>query len=234
MNATMTCSLALNDLSTSERLTIWTVRRLNRPLQPSLRHRTTLAMPCFRQDFEAVSAAFRRAASRLARRNMRLGDIGLPAAEGVTQTEARFLAATSAAQNGERTRARDILRPLFPHHAVLGPIVTAITLLGACMAGAGHWLPRSARTGLPSGAVVAQQADTEPTISARVIRLETRRAMTEKKGEDTTAARDARPQSFIGGAALTTLARWHELDLDATPVLWARTDHAAPHPEIQR
>jgi len=101
-----------------------------------------LFMPCFRRDFEDVASAFATAIDRFAGLHGAHLDIAIPRAQELTRTEACILDATTAAQAGEEAAVRRILRAVFPHHHVLAPFAAAVTQLGACLAGAGHWLPR--------------------------------------------------------------------------------------------
>jgi len=136
----------LSDLSCSERLTVWTVRRLARRRvgmgAEAASPAEGLFMPCFRRDFEDVASAFAIAIERLAGLLDSHLDIAIPRAQALTRTEICILEATTAAQAGEEAAVRRILRTVFPHHHVLAPFAAAVTQLGACLAGAGHWLPR--------------------------------------------------------------------------------------------
>ncbi|MDT8872317.1 hypothetical protein RAA17_16765 [Komagataeibacter rhaeticus] len=105
-----------------------------------------LALPCFRADFAAVVEAFHMALGRLRAYQREPVDVGICNATHLTGTESRFLLAAAAAQEGREAEVRRTLRPIFAHHHVLSPFAAAITQLGACMAGAGYWLPRRATT----------------------------------------------------------------------------------------
>ncbi|GBQ66114.1 hypothetical protein AA103196_1296 [Ameyamaea chiangmaiensis NBRC 103196] len=189
----------LSDLSCSERLTIWTVRRLARrrtgaPAASAV-PAEGLFLPCFRRDFDDVATAFSTALDRLATVRGGALDIAIPRAQALTATEACLLDATTAAQAGEEATMRRILRRLFPHHHILAPFAAAVTQLGACLAGAGHWLPR------PRAVLTAAASDGVPADQ------ETRRA----------------------AASLSALVRWHDLDMGTTHVLWPQPDELAGH-----
>ncbi|WP_041249586.1 hypothetical protein [Gluconacetobacter diazotrophicus] len=222
----MTAGLTiLNDLSCSERLAVWTLRRLAGPPHPAGGQRTGRApaglfMPCFRRDFDDVTAAFRTALNRLAVLKMQALDLGLPAAQTLSTTESRFLDAISAAQAGEDARVRGMLRRVIPHRHVLAPFAAAVTLLGACLAGAGHWLPR--RT--PADDISAEDlAENGPPALAR--RREGDPGERNRGGRIQDCGTDGRRTvDLIGPGCLTAMARWHDLDMGMTQIMWPRPE----------
>jgi hypothetical protein len=196
----MTAHLTImNDLSCGERLAVWTLRRLAGPPRPTGRAQAGLFMPCFRRDFDDVTAAFRAVGDRMAALKVRMPDIGMPGAQALSTTETRFLDAIAAAQAGEDTSVLRLLRRVAPCRPVLAPLASAITLLGACLAGAGHWLPR--RNGAD---------ETPPSVRDD-----------DGRGDDLHGA-NRRPTDLIGAGCLTVLARWHDLDMGRTHVMWPR------------
>ncbi|KDU94660.1 hypothetical protein CFR78_08110 [Komagataeibacter rhaeticus] len=200
-------TIFMNDLSCSERLLVWCVRRL------SGEGRTGggmpgLALPCFRADFAAVVEAFHMALGRLRAYQREPVDVGICNATHLTGTESRFLLAAAAAQEGREAEVRRTLRPIFAHHHVLSPFAAAITQLGACMAGAGYWLPRRATTpALPNRPPVTQ------------LRRPSRDA----------AARPQSPSPTMSqpvGAGCLAAMRWHDADMGSAHVMWP--GHALP------
>ncbi|POF63547.1 hypothetical protein [Novacetimonas maltaceti] len=143
----------LSDLPCGERLAVWTVRRLVGPVHPmascaggadlpvSARSSALgLFLPCNRREFADVAQAFHNALAWMARQRLPLPDIAMAGVMHVTDVERRLLAATAAAQAGHDDEARIALRDVSSHDGVVARLMPAITLLGACLAGAGYWL----------------------------------------------------------------------------------------------
>nr|WP_244191776.1 hypothetical protein [Komagataeibacter swingsii] len=191
----------MNDLSCSERLLVWCVRRLS-GAGGGAGHMPGLALPCFRSDFAAVADAFHMALERLRAYHNGPMDVAICSATHLTGTENRFLIAAAAAQEGRETEVRRTLRPVFTHHHVLAPFAAAVTQLGACMAGAGYWLPRRGHNGgggslrwtRPPAAATTGMHGVAPAMPAAV------------------------PQP-VGAGCLAAL-RWHGADMDTAHVMW--------------
>ncbi|MFW7266405.1 hypothetical protein ACMAUO_00385 [Gluconacetobacter sp. Hr-1-5] len=194
----------VNDLSCSEKLAIWMIRCVTRREVPACTGASArpvasgLFMAGFRSELEGVVEAFRAAMSRMAGLRMERLDVGMPGTVILTTTEQGFLDATSAAQNGNEAAVRSALRRIFPHHYVQSRFAAAVTVLAACLAGAGHWLP-SRR---PSPGV-------QPP---RLIDMQT--------GE----ADAPRPQD-ADTAALVAMARWQELDMGMSHHHWPHPEN---------
>ncbi|MFT8309493.1 hypothetical protein [Acetobacter malorum] len=188
----------LTDLACSERLTIWTIRRLAGTASCCSHARnttpTSLFLPCFRQDFLAVAHAFHETLAQMAALELPSLDIRSGSALAITPTEYSLLLATEAAQNEQDTTVHALLKPLMSFPNLLGRLTNAITTLGACLAGAGYWL--SHHTGWPGPVSVSAgpaQPDSKPVASARKL--------------PTTAA-------------VLSLTRWHDFDISSAPVSW--------------
>jgi hypothetical protein len=156
-----TMPVYLTDLPSSERLTLWTIRRLAAP--QTARSNSTQScgvalpcfLPCFRREFLAVTRAFHEALSDLSFRGDERParpaapatlDIRTGGTLAVTETEYTLLLATEAAQNEREDDMHTLLRPLLPLARLRLRMMTALTTLGACLAGAGYWLsPHAAR-----------------------------------------------------------------------------------------
>ncbi|KON65896.1 hypothetical protein KOEU_05840 [Komagataeibacter europaeus] len=202
----------MNDLSCSERLLVWCVRRLSGAGEGT-GHMPGLALPCFRTDFAAVADAFRMALGRLRAYQNGTVDVAICSATHLTGTENRFLVAAAAAQEGREAEVRRTLRPVFTHHHVLSPFAAAITQLGACMAGAGYWLPRRGHHGGGGSPPVrslrwpAQQAADGTAVRATV------------PPAATPATAAAQP---VGAGCLAAM-RWHSADMGTAHVMWPST-----------
>ncbi|MBS0966089.1 hypothetical protein [Acetobacter okinawensis] len=137
----------LTDLAASERLTLWTIRRLA-GAPPACGAAPgasgSLFLPCFRQEFMAVSQAFQDALTDMAAHEMPALDICAGSTLAVTETEYNLLLATEAAQNERETDMQALLRPLLPFARLRQRMMAALTTLGACLAGAGYWLSHHA------------------------------------------------------------------------------------------
>lgn len=189
----------LTDLACSERLTIWTIRRLAGTASccPHARNTTptSLFLPCFRQDFLAVAHAFHETLAQMAALELPSLDIRSGSALAITPTEYSLLLATEAAQNEQDTTVHALLKPLMSFPNLLGRLTNAITTLGACLAGAGYWL--SHHTVWPATASIVPtgpaQPDGKPVATARKL--------------PTTAA-------------ALSLTRWHDLDITSAAVSW--------------
>ncbi|MBV1834986.1 hypothetical protein [Novacetimonas pomaceti] len=152
----MSCyATVLSDLPCGERLAVWTVRRLVGParqipscsvgpdgagLSVNARPPLGLFLPCDRREFADVARAFDNALGWMSRHRLPLPDIAMAGVMRVTETERRLLAATAAAQAGHDDDARAALHDVSAHEGVAARLMPAITLLGACLAGAGYWL----------------------------------------------------------------------------------------------
>lgn len=137
----------LTDLAASERLTLWTIRRLAGappPCGTAPGASGSLFLPCFRQEFMAVSQAFQDALTDMAAHEMPALDICAGSTLAVTETEYNLLLATEAAQNERETDMQALLSPLLPFARLRQRMVAALTTLGACLAGAGYWLSHHA------------------------------------------------------------------------------------------
>lgn len=187
----------MNDLSSSERLLVWCVRRLSGQ-GDGARGTPGLALPCFRADFAAVIEAFRMAMNRLRAYQRTPVDVAICSATHLTGTENRFLLAATAAQEGREGEVRRMLRPVFVHHHVLSPFAAAITQLGACLAGAGYWLPRR-------GTMLAA--------SSRV-------PVARQVGPAMAHPAPHAPQAQPVGAGCLAAMRWHNGDMGHAQVMW--------------
>lgn len=96
----------------------------------------------------AVSSAFHEALSHMAALKMPSLDIRAGSSLAITPTEYSLLLATEAAQNEREQDVQALLRPLMPFPSLVSGLTSAITTLGACLAGAGYWLSRHAITTL--------------------------------------------------------------------------------------
>ncbi|MBB2200779.1 hypothetical protein [Gluconacetobacter tumulisoli] len=213
-------ALFLNDLSCSERLTVWTIRRLVGRRQPACPHGSAeargLYVPGFRREFEGVERAFREGVARMADLGTGGLDVGLTGLQAVSPTEGQFLEAIAAAQNGDEAGVRSALRPVFPHRYVQSRFAAAVTLLGTCLAVAGHWLPRR------------REAPRPPCRDVTRLRRVREPNPGDRRGPadepDTPEDDHTRRAHIVGAGCLGAMARWHELDMGMTHVLW-------PHPE---
>lgn len=137
----------LTDLAASERLTLWTIRRLA-GAPPACGAAPgasgSLFLPCFRQEFMAVSQAFQDALTDMAAHEIPALDICAGSTLAVTETEYNLLLATEAAQNERETDMQALLSPLLPFARLRQRMMAALTTLGACLAGAGYWLSHHA------------------------------------------------------------------------------------------
>lgn len=194
----------VNDLSCSERLAVWMIRCIARreaaacgavPLRPAAQD---LFMAGCRSEREGVVQAFRAAMSRMAGLHMGHLDVGMPGAVVLTVTEQGFLEATSAAQNGNEAAVHMALRQVFPHHYVQSRFAAAVTVLAACLAGAGHWLP-SRRS---------------PTAY--------RPTLIEAQGDDDGRGPAAETEGLIA------MARWHDLDMGMSHTPWPHPESLVP------
>lgn len=201
----------MNDLSCSERLLVWCVRRLSGGNSTGA-GMPGLALPCFRADFAAVVEAFHMALARLRAYQREPVDVGICSATHLTGTENRFLLAATAAQEGREAEVRRTLRPIFAHHHVLSPFAAAITQLGACMAGAGYWLPR--RGGTPAALTRTQSTRLRPSPCAPG-----------REGERPQPVATATHQPV--GAGCLAAMRWHDADMGNAHVMWP--GHALSH-----
>ena len=202
----------MNDLSCSERLLVWCVRRLSGGGATSAM--PGWALPCFRADFAIVARAFNMALTRLRTYQCDPVDVAICNATRLTRTENRFLAAAAAAQEGREAEVRSMLRPIFAHHHVLSPFAAAITQLGACMAGAGYWLPR-------------RNTNTETAGRGPVPRLRwTQGQRSESVGTNPTSVPVTHTQPV--GAGCLAAMRWRDADMAAARIMWPNSG-AAPH-----
>lgn len=180
----------LTDLACSERLTIWTIRRLAGTASCCSQARnttpTSLFLPCFRQDFLAVAEAFHETLTQMAALEIPSLDIRSGSALAITPTEYSLLLATEAAQNEQEMTVQSLLKPLMFFPNLLAKLTRAITTLGACLAGAGYWL--SHQTGWP---VSASAPDTPRTL-----------------------------RKLPTTAAALSLTRWHDFDITSAPISW--------------
>nr|WP_025827385.1 hypothetical protein [Acetobacter persici] len=199
----------LTDLACSERLTIWTIRRLAGTASCCQHARnttpTSLFLPCFRQDFLAVAHAFHETLSQMAALELPSLDIRSGSALAITPTEYSLLLATEAAQNEQDTTVQSLLKPLMSFPTLLARLTRAITTLGACLAGAGYWL--SHHTGWPGPG--SMQAGPMP------------------RGEKPAAS----PRKLHTTAAALSLTRWHDFDITSAPISWPQALRHAPLPD---
>lgn len=196
----------VNDLSCSEKLAIWMIRCITRREVPACIGASarplarSLFMMGFHADLEGVVEAFRAAMTRMAGLRMERLDVGMPGTMKLTATEEGFLDATSAAQNGNEAAVRTALRRVFPHHYVLSRFAAAVTVLGACLAGAGHWLP--SRRPSP---------DAQPP---RLIEMQTGEADVPRQQDQDTDT-----------TALVAMAHWQELDMGMSHHHWPHPEN---------
>ncbi|WP_459673686.1 hypothetical protein [Acidisoma sp. 7E03] len=127
--------------SRPEQLALWAIRRL-RQRRPSPFAQTPGRETAWgRGDFEAPLRCLRHADAMVrAQRGAGL-DLANPGHLGITTEERILVRATSAAQASDASRVAMELSRLDAHHAARDCISDAVTLLGAVLAAAGHWLP---------------------------------------------------------------------------------------------
>ncbi|MBS0986775.1 hypothetical protein [Acetobacter thailandicus] len=130
----------LTDLTSSERLTVWAIRRLTSRSTTPCKRPATLFLPCFQQEFQTVSQAFRDALSGMTALKLPALDIRTDNILSLTTTENKLLLATEATQNEREHEARSLLRTFLPFPSVLERMMFALTTLSACLAGSGYWL----------------------------------------------------------------------------------------------
>ncbi|MCX2561334.1 hypothetical protein OQ252_08005 [Acetobacter farinalis] len=193
----------LTDLACSERLTIWTIRRLAGTAsgcpRPPGASATSLFLPCFRKEFLAVADAFHETLTHMAALELPALDIRSGRSLAVTPTEYSLLLATEAAQNEQDTTVYTLLKPLLTVPNLLTRLTTAITTLGACLAGAGYWLSHHTGRTLPP---------------------------VRPSAENPSAAQQRRPTT----AASLSLARWHDFEITPASVRWPQAlQNPAPH-----
>lgn len=133
-----------SDLPCSERMALWTIRRLAIPTEHECTthmagDRTFLTLPCFRRDFAPAANAMKNALT-LTRQMLGSQTIGLPSALTITAEEWHILQATSASQSGQMQEMLLTLKKMLTHSDALFLFSDALTQLGACLAGAGYWL----------------------------------------------------------------------------------------------
>ncbi|WP_459986935.1 hypothetical protein [Komagataeibacter kakiaceti] len=203
----------MNDLSCSERLLVWCVRRLSGGATTTS-GMPGYALPCFRADFASVARAFNMALTRLRTYQCDPVDVAICSATCLTRTENRFLAAAAAAQEGHEAEVRSMLRPIFAHHHVLSPFAAAITQLGACMAGAGYWLPRRSAS--------AEGKGTTRTPAPRLRWTHGQRS----EGTTTPAAMPVAQAQTVGAGCLGAM-RWRDADMAAARIMWPNGAAAA-------
>ncbi|MCI1437249.1 hypothetical protein [Acetobacter indonesiensis] len=182
----------LTDLACSERLTIWTIRRLageaSSAPQSACGRQIGMFLPCFREEFMAVAEAFHDAVTRMAALEIPSLDIRSGSALAITATEYNLLLATEAAQNERDAEVQSLLKPLLPFPALLAGLTSAITTLGACLAGAGYWLSHHASKALAR----------RPSYEMVPVYV--------------------RPRATT--AAALSVARWRDFNMDTTHVSW--------------
>ncbi|MCE2574474.1 hypothetical protein [Komagataeibacter sp. FNDCR2] len=205
----------MNDLSCSERLLVWCVRRLSGG-SATTSGMPGYALPCFRADFAIVARAFNMALTRLRTYQCDPVDVAICSATRLTRTENRFLAAAAAAQEGHEAEVRSMLRPIFAHHHVLSPFAAAITQLGACMAGAGYWLPR--------------RNPAEGSARAPTPRLRWTHGQRSETVNTPTAMPVAQAQAQTVGAGCLGAMRWRDADMAAARIMWPNSAAAAHAP----
>lgn len=194
----------VNDLSCSEKLAIWMIRCITRREIPACGGASahpvarSLFMAGFHADLEGVVDAFRAAMNRMAGLCMDRLDVGMPGTTMLTATEQGFLEATSAAQNGHEAAVRTALRRVFPHHYVQSRFAAAVTVLAACLAGAGHWLPN--------------RRPSPGSDQPRLIEMQT-------EEDDAPRRQDAET------AALVAMARWQERDMGMSHHHWPHPEN---------
>nr|WP_294914761.1 hypothetical protein [uncultured Neokomagataea sp.] len=138
---------SLTDMCCCERLALWSIRCLSGHFRmpPCRETRTTDGMfpDVFAPLFDAAEQAFSDAQTLLQQVDHPELNISRPGAQTLTTTEDALVNVVRAAQNDDTDKARQILGGLLSNHVAVGQVLTALTLLAECMAGAGHWLPRS-------------------------------------------------------------------------------------------
>ncbi|GBR43281.1 hypothetical protein [Neokomagataea thailandica] len=138
---------SLTDMCCCERLALWSIRCLSGHFRvpPCRETRTTDGMfpDVFAPLFDAAEHAFAEAQKKLQQAQHPALDISRPGAQALTLTEDALVNGVRAAQNDDVDTVRQILDRVLSNHVAVGDVLTALTLLAECMAGAGHWLPRS-------------------------------------------------------------------------------------------
>lgn len=216
----------VNDLSCSEKFAVWMIRCVARRQAVACADNAAhpedrvLLMPGFHAEREGVIQAFRAAMRRMAALHMGHLDVGIPRATMLTATERGFLEATSAAQNGNEAAVRQALRRVFPHHHVQSRFAAAVTVLGACLAGAGHWLP-SRRPLSDEGRPFA------PDIFPPEPRHRPHHPIVIA---DSTSHDNENRRQATNTDGLIAMASWQALDMGITPIQWPHPENLGPHP----
>ena len=140
-------SLSLSDLCCCERLALWSIRCLishyRLPNCPETKTTDGLFPVCFRPALDAAEGAFSDAVHLLNVAGQPGLAVNAPGMQSLTVLEERFLRGIVAAQNEGQRDVFVLLAEVFPDRFVQGCLATALTLLADCLAGAGHWLPKT-------------------------------------------------------------------------------------------
>lgn len=136
----------LADLCCCERLALWTIRCLvthfRLPDCPETKTTDGLFPVCFRSALDAAEDAFADATYHLLAGGRTPLAVNPPGMQALTPLEHCFLRVVVAAQNDAQREVQSILREVITDPVARGCLVTALTLIADCLAGAGHWLPK--------------------------------------------------------------------------------------------
>ncbi|MCQ9156451.1 hypothetical protein [Acidomonas methanolica] len=189
----------LIDLSCSERLTLWVIRRFARERSSRCAGQMCLMKgifwPCFGEDFDGVAEVLAEAFARHAGSHNAPIAVGEAGAQVLTAVEVSLLAATACIQTGEDEMARACLAAAFDGRG--GVFLSAVTLLATRLACAGHWLPAE------HGAL-----GESPCFGAE---------------QERWTDRADGPEQIIGAAALGTVRRQAGPPLARSYVMWPRS-----------
>jgi len=137
-----------------ERLAIWTLRRIAEGPSPCLRsggNASSIDSPQGDtpkadvswgpgQDLRNVAVAVRTALDEMGRQGGARLQLGCPGSLAFTRHERRLLRALAAAQSGDDERVDNCLYKIVLDREVRRRLATAVTMLAASLAAAGHWL----------------------------------------------------------------------------------------------
>jgi hypothetical protein len=154
----------------------------------------------FRQDLEALGAAFRSALDRCSGFGMNPLDVRMRECGSVSVTEMILLDAAALAQKGDERGMKALLKKVFPQHHVVASFAVAMVQLGACLASAGFWL--LSRACVRDDVIADGQAQPGKVRSAQ--------------GRQP-VAEVVRP---VAAASLVAVSRWRNNDMAVGQVLW--------------
>ncbi|HWA79568.1 MAG TPA: hypothetical protein VG848_04565 [Acetobacteraceae bacterium] len=166
-----------------ERLAIWTLRRIAEGPGPCLlsRGEASSSGPPHDdlrqadiswgpgQDLRKVAAAVRVALDEMGRQGAGRLRLGCPGSLALTRHERGLLRALAAAQSGDEERVDNCLYKIALDRQVRRHLATAVTMLAAALAAAGHWLADAAPAWpLPAPALPVAKLHGRPLRSGEV------------------------------------------------------------------